>query len=154
MIIDKAPVSIPMKPHIKKFVLYALDKREPIQVTERQFLGSAIMKALQEKRLHRFDRVLDLYTDSISVILNKEMRERSPKRAKLLFINVELDIHFASSLIFWVKAQMKMGSPANEACKNFLATLKIDETEYSYDAAYKVWQRYNERNRKLNNKQA
>lgn len=148
------PLSVPIKPHLKKFVLYVLDAREPVIVRERDILGRAIIKAIQETRTRRFDRVLDQYTARIKVVLTKEMRERSPRLNRIIHMNTTIEQEFWDAIVLWVKAQRRMGSPADGACKDFLNTLKIDETEYSYDAAYKQWQRYNKRNLKLNLKQA
>lgn len=140
--------TIPIKPHLKKFVLYTMEAIEPVMVTERDLLGRSIMKVLQETRKHTFDNVLDSYTDRIKIILTDDMRKRSPRLHRLLYMNTELEKHFRDALLIWIRAQRKMGSPVNEACKNFLATLKIDDQEYSYDAAYKVWQRFNDVKRK------
>lgn len=141
-------VDIPIKPHLKKFVIFTMEVSEPVVVKEKDLLGSAIMKALLETRQHKFDRLLDSYTSRIKVVLTHDMRERSPRLHRLLYMNTELENDFQTGLLLWVRAQRKMGYPANEACKNFLATLKIEEKEYSYDAAYKVWQRFNLKNRK------
>jgi hypothetical protein len=144
-----ATVKIPIKPHLKKFVLFVMDvDEEPIRVTEKQMLGRCIIKVLQETRSHRFDNVLYTYTARIQVVLTEDMRERSPNMKRLVYINTEIENYFRESLIMWVKAQTKGGSPANEACKSFLAEMKIDDSEYSFDAAYKVWQRYNDIKRK------
>lgn len=153
-------VKIPIKPHLKKFILFLMDEpKEPLEITEKQLLGRSIIKVLQETRSHRFDNVLDDYTARIQVILTDAMRKRSPKLHRLVYINTEIENSFREALIVWIKAQTKTGEPANESCKNFLSELKIDEREYSFDAAYKVWQRYNDvrklqqaiirRNRKL-----
>lgn len=142
------PISIPIKPHLKKFVLFVLEAREPFAVRERDILGRAIIKAIQETRARKFERVLDKYTARIKVVLTKEMRERSPRLNRIIHMNATLEMEFGDAIVLWVKAQRKLGSPANEACKDFLRALKIDESEYSYDAAYKVWQRYNDSVRK------
>ncbi|HMG93213.1 MAG TPA: hypothetical protein VK589_24320 [Chryseolinea sp.] len=143
-------VDIPIKPHLKKFVIFTMEAFEPVVLKEKDLLGSAIMKALQETRQHKFDRRLDQFTSRIKVVLTHDMRERSPRLHRLIYMNTELEREFQVGLLLWVRAQRKMGSPANEACKNFLATLKIDENEYSYDAAYKLWQRFNEIKNKNN----
>jgi hypothetical protein len=143
-------IKIPIKPHLKKFVLFMMQCSEPIFLDEKEMLGRAIIKILQEKRAHKFDNRLETYTDRIEVVLNSDMRERSPRLNRIIHINVELEKNFREGLILWIKAYKKLGAPANEACKSFLAELKIEETEYSYDAAYKVWQRFNQSSRVKN----
>jgi hypothetical protein len=139
-----ATVKIPIKPHLKKYVLFTMDCQEPIATDEKGMIGRCIINVLKEKREHRFDNVLEKYTDRIEVQLNADMRSRSPKLHRLLYINIELERLFREAIIIWVHAQKDAGMPANEACKNFLAKLKIEEREYSFDAAYKLWQRFND----------
>jgi hypothetical protein len=147
----KSPIktAIPIEPYLKKFVLFVMDVQEPIEVDEKGLLGRCIMKALQETRTHKFDRVLENYTERIQVILNSDMRERSPRPHRMIYMNVELEKAFKEALIVWIKAQKRAGEPASTAAKNFLQELKIDDAEYSYDAAYKVWQRHNVKTKKV-----
>lgn len=138
----KAPINIPIKPHLKKFVLYMMNKREPLILDEKRLLGRVITAVLQERRIHKFENVLSSYTDRIAVVLNSDMRERSPRLDRLLYMNVGLAKLFREALLVWVKAQKNINLPAKQACINFLAELNIDDGEYSYDAAYKTWQRH------------
>lgn len=140
-------VDIPIKPHLKKFVLFQLDRPEPLVVSENDMVGSAIMKILLEKRQHKFETTVERYTSRIKVILNHDMRERSPKLYRLIYANSELDREFKEALILWIRAQKQLGHTAKDACISFLATMKISEKEYSYDAAYKFWQRFNVKNK-------
>jgi hypothetical protein len=142
--------TIPIKPHLKKFLLFTMQVSEPVVVTEKDLLGSAIMKVLQETRNHKFDNVLESYTERLKVVLTESMRKRSPRLHRLVYINTQLEKDFQTGLMLWIRAQRKMGYTAKDACKDFLATFKIDEPEYSYDAAYKAWQRFNEPKRKNN----
>ncbi len=135
---------IPMKPHLKKFVLKRARSKEPLQVNERSLLGRNIMKVLQETRKHKFDSVLYQYTDRLQVTLTHDMMERSPNLKRLVYVNTEIEKEFKEAIFIWVEAQMEMNCPANEACKNFLEYYGIDDTEYTYDATYKAWQRYKE----------
>jgi len=139
-----ATVRIPIKPHLKKFVLFVMEVSEPVVVDEMGMLGRAIINVLKEKRAHKFDNLLEGYTARIEVVLSADMLERSPMLHRLIHINNEIDKQFREALLLWIRAQKKLGQPVNESCKNFLATLKIDEKEYSYDGAYKVWQRFND----------
>lgn len=149
--------SFPIKSHLKKYVLWMLELPEPIQVTERDLLGKAIIKVLQENRGNRNARNQKSLSDMnkrISVILTKEMSERSPRLHRLVNVNVELDNDFHKSIILWIKAQKQCGMPASVACRAFLEVLKIDEGEYSYDAAWQVWKRYNKASKENSPQQA
>jgi hypothetical protein len=121
---------------------------EPVVITEHDLLGRTIIKVLQETRSRRHVYAKEDYTDRITVHLTQAMEKRSPALHRLLNVNVELDNAFQEALCLWIKGQGDAGLPANQACKNFLAQMRIDESEYTYDAAYKAWQRFNERLRK------
>lgn len=134
--------TIPIKPHLKKFVIWMLGVQEPVKVSERDMLGRCIIKVLQEKRTQRNVRGQNEGASArIRVKLTQDMAKRSPYLHRLININVELDNEFHDAIILWVKSWREMGMPASTACKEFLRVLKIDENEYTYDAAYKVWQR-------------
>jgi hypothetical protein len=139
--------TIPIKPHLKKFLLFTMEVKEPVVITERDMLGSAIMKVLQETRNHKFDNVLEGYTERLKLVLTESMRKRSPRLHRLVYINTQLEKDFQTGLLLWVRAQKLAGIPAKTAIINFLAALKIDENEYSYDAAAKAWIRFNEASR-------
>jgi len=141
-------VDIPIKPHLKKFVLFQLDRSEPLELSEKDLLGSAVMKILLEKRQHRFENIVESYTSRIKVKLNSDMRKRSPRLYRLIYANTELEREFKEALMLWIRAQRQLGYTAKDACINFLETMKIDEREYSWDAAYKAWQRFNVNTRK------
>lgn len=143
--------TFPTKPHLKKFVLWMLELPEPLKINERDMLGRNIIKVLQEKRSDKNDLVKrsatsgrELLTSRLSVVLTTAMERRSPSLHRIINVNYELDNEFQEALITWIRAQQELEIPTSTACKNFLARLKIDEKEYTYDAAYKVWQRHNQ----------
>ena len=135
-------VRIPVKPHLKKFIIKRYRQKEPLNITERSLLGRNIMKVLQETRKHKFENVLYQYTERLQVVLTADMRERSPRLARLVYVNNEIEKEFKEALFIWIEAQMEMACHAKEACQNFLDYYGIDDQEYSYDAAYKAWQRF------------
>ncbi len=100
------------------------------------------MKTLNEKRKHKFDNVLDEYTERIQLSLTDDMRKRSPSLRRLVHINVDLERVFKEHLYIWVEGQRNAGIPEYEACKNFLDHYRIQDNEYSYDAAERAWRRY------------
>lgn len=135
--------TIPIKPHLKKFLLHGKRRQqEPLKVTERSTLGVCIMKILAEKRNWKFEKVLEDYTERITIIPGKEMLERSPRLHRLVYINVDLEKVFKECLYVWVAAQSKAGVPEYEACKNFIDHYSIRQNEYTYDAAERAWRRY------------
>lgn len=136
-------IKIPIKPHLKKFLLNGKKHRlEPLRATERSLLGICIMKTLMDNRKHKFDNVLKEYTQRIEIILTDDMNKRSPRLYKLVNINVELERVFKEHLYIWVAAQNEAGIPEYEACKNFIDHYKIQPNEYTYDAAERAWRRY------------
>jgi hypothetical protein len=144
-------VKIPIRPHLKKFVLKQLGA-DPIIATERDFLGNAIMAVLNDKRNHNQPQELYRMTERITVVLTKEMKERSPRLGRIVYVNTLLSKQFRDALVIWVQAQVHAQIPANQACKNFLEHYRIDENEYTYDGLYKIWQRHKDDRQKKQKK--
>ncbi len=149
---DYAPrnhYKIQVFPHVKKFLKrqYGLNVIKPIQVDGYSPLGKSVMLALRDnrKRAEYNDQYRDKLTSEITLVLTKEMMELSPKLSKLLKISIDMDGLFKQHLLTWIFAQQTTGIPPFTACKYFLAYFGIEEKEYSLDAAYKFWQRSNEK---------
>lgn len=66
----------------------------------------------------------------------------SPSIEKLTIINTDLDQIFKEHMITYVLAQKREGISEKAACRFWLDYLKLTETEYQLDRAYKYCQRY------------
>lgn len=86
------------------------------------------------------------FTDTLQVVLSKRFNERGPRVKRLIYINSLLEEMFKDSLILWVYAKATEGVNPNRSTKDFLSFFNIDEGEYTSAAAYKLWQKYKERN--------
>jgi hypothetical protein len=138
---------IPIFPHLKKFLnkQYGFNVKKPIQIDEHSSIGKLVMLALRDKRFSSEynDQYRNKLTTEIVLRLSKEMVELSPQISKLMKINISIDELFKSHLIAWINGQLTTGIPAYTSCKYFLQFYNIEEKEYSLDAAYKYWQRFN-----------
>jgi hypothetical protein len=136
--------TIPVYPHVKKFILRKFRLQEPCRAEEYNTFGKFIMNALEDKRLrlaYNDSQFRDRLTCSIKVLLTTEQIKTSPRLQKLIRINHAMDDAFKEHLVTWIQGQVAAGIPAYAACKMFLQFYDIDENEYSLDAAYKIWQR-------------
>jgi hypothetical protein len=71
------------------------------------------------------------------------MAKRGPTQSRLSKpINYYLDKLFKNTLITWIQSSEIAGVNAYQASKSFLVYFRIDESEYSHDAAYKYWTRW------------
>ena len=137
--------TIPVFPHVKKFILkkYRLGTRA-IRTEESNSFGKAITLALKDNRMrvqYQDSQYRSRLTESLTLILTKEQSEFGPRAYKLIRINQAMDDAFKEHLLTWVGAQQEAGIPAYAACKMFLQFYDIDEKEYTLDAAYRLWQR-------------
>jgi hypothetical protein len=136
--------SIPVYPHVKKFILKKFRLHEPARAEEYNTFGKFIMTALEDKRLridYNDSQFRDRLTASIKVNLTTHQAKFAPRLQKLIRINHAMDDAFKEHLVTWIQGQGAAGIPAYTACKMFLEFYEIDEKEYSLDAAYKIWQR-------------
>ena len=139
---------VPILPHLKKFVLYQLydGQAEPIKVEEDSPLGRSVMSILIDKRQVTTSSARSAYSkeydSTLRLVLSHSMMERSPSIKKLARLNLEFDEIFRQAIFIWVRAQNQNGVGSYAAVQNFLEFYKIDESEYTKDAAYKAWQRF------------
>lgn len=136
--------TIPVFPHVKKFILQKYNLSNPIKTEEYNTFGKSITLALKDNRLrvdYNDSQYRDRLTESITIILTKEQSEFAPKLQKLIRINDAMNDAFKEHLLTWIEGQRAAGISAHHACKMFLDFYAIDEKEYSLDAAYKMWQR-------------
>lgn len=143
-----ADFKVPILPHLKKFVLAQLydGQSEPIKVEEDSPLGRSVMSILIDKRqvttaVARSTHNKE-YDGTLRLVLSHSMMERSPSIKKLARLNLEFDEIFRQAIFIWVRAQNQNGVGSYAAVQNFLEYYKIDESEYTKEAAYQAWQRF------------
>lgn len=139
--------TIPVFPHVKKFILKKYRADTVVKTEEYTTLGKLVTLALRDARqwteyntIHRKQ-----LSETIVLHLTVEQMKLGPKISKLLRLNVDMDREFKSHLVSWIHAGTAVGIAPFNSCKNYLIYYKIDEKEYSLDAAYKYWQRISKR---------
>ena len=143
-----ADFKVPILPQLKKFVLAQLydGQAEPIKVEEDSPLGRAVMSILIDKRQVKTSIARSThdkeYSETLRLTLSHSMMERSPSIKKLARLNLEFDELFRQAIFIWVRAQNQNGVSSSEAVQNFLDYYKIEESEYTKDAAYQAWYRF------------
>lgn len=140
--------SIPVFPHVKKFILKNYRTPDVVKVEEYTLLGKVITLALQDKRVKSEynDTYRDRLTEEVTIVLTIDQARMSPRMNKLMRINIDVDRMFKDHLISWIYALRKAGIPPLPACRMFLSHYSINDDEYSIDAAYRFWQRNKDRN--------
>lgn len=132
-------------PYLKKYVekMVLENERPPYKIDEDSLLGKQFMSLIKDARKTdmRGDKKIQP-SALLSVVLSDAMAKRSPSPGKLQPINFFLDKLFKASLIIWIKSSDIAGTKPFVSSKQFLKYLCIDESEYTHDAAYKVWTRY------------
>jgi hypothetical protein len=134
---------IPVFPHVKKFLAKNCDVSSAIRTEEYSTLGKLVTRALLDRRTseENNDQYRDKLTTFITISLTKEQAELSPRLNRLMRINIDIDRVFKDHLLTYIYALKETGIPPFTACRMFLQFYKIDEKEYSLDAAYRFWQR-------------
>lgn len=135
--------TIPVFPHVKKFILKNTRASGSIKVEEYTVLGKLITLALRDSSVgaENNDIYRDRITASITVVLSKRQAELGPRLSKLMRINVDIDRVFKDHLLTSIYSLADAGIPPYKACRMFLERYNIDESEYSADAAYRFYQR-------------
>lgn len=142
--IEPTIIKIPTRSHLKKFLLKTYDAREPFKLDEKSGIGKNLMSSMVDKL--EYINANDQLTETLHVILSKRFTERGPRIKRLVYINSLIEEMFKEAMILWIFAKSTEGINPNQSTKDFLSFFCIDESEYTYDAAYKLWQRYKSRN--------
>ncbi len=137
--------TIPVFPHVKKFIQKNYRFPSIIKVDEYDILGKFVTLALNDNRPsneYGENYYRDRLTAKLTFMLTARQARQSPRIHKLMRLNIYMDKEFKDHMIIFISAQVKLDVPAYEATRNFLEYYDLDEKEYSLEAAYKSWQRY------------
>lgn len=135
--------TVPVYPHVKKFILKQYNLSEPVRTEEYKSLGKLVTLSLLDRRPHAEfnDQYRDRLKANLVICLTKEQSKLSPRLSKLMRINIHIDVLFKEHLLVWINSLGQDGIAPYTACRIFLEYYGIDENEYSLDAAYKYFQR-------------
>lgn len=141
--------SIRLRPHLKKFIHWQFfeGQREPYRVTEDSPLGKAFIKICMDKRQKRLPAWGELPAQAC-FILSQDMNSYSPRTGQLELINTDVHELFKLCLVAWINAQKRLNISTAESIRMFLAHYHLEEAEYSYLTALKLYQRDAERKNK------
>lgn len=139
---DRIILNVPIKPHLKKYLLKMTDLPEPFRLDEHTSVGKNLIRALRDPRTVPSPNLNDRLSGMLAIELSARVAHMRPKIAQLIQINSLLDEMFQEGLIGWIFAQSQVGVNPYNSCKSFLFFYAIDDNEYSYDAAHKTWTRY------------
>ena len=133
--------TIPILPHLKKFILKFHRTNEPLKVEATNSVGIVLQRVVTNKKKVN-PKDIDRYTDRLRVDLNKVISNWECRPSYLIMFNVEYDRFFKECLFTWVLSQENMGINNSQAIKNFLEYYNIREDEYSWNTAFRAWTRW------------
>lgn len=136
---------VPILPYLKKYATrqFFAGLAPPYKLEENTLIGKQVMSLILDNRTThlRGDNKIEM-SQRLEIELSKMMAERSPSINKLIPINFFLHQLFKNELITWIKSADEYGVKPFVSSKDFLVHYRIDESEYSHDAAYKMWTRH------------
>lgn len=131
-------IVIPVAP-ISRKIIETEKGPPPIRLTSRDLLFDAM--ALEGKRNRGATKTLQtILTDQISFEVTVGKTRRLEKRSHIIGKHL-YDVHLDAMCRF-VLAQWNVGIDATRALENFYAQYDLEDDDYSYDSAYKRWQRF------------
>jgi hypothetical protein len=144
-------LKVPVKPHIRKFLLKKYDTVEPIKISSQEYLGDVFTSAglSLNRRNKRYSITAEDYDSHILLDLNFELSQFSLSNQVLKEINVRLEMIFKNTMYDWTLATVMNGGFASKGLKNFLAYYRV-QNDYSFETAHRAWSRFinNEYDRK------
>lgn len=142
--------SIPVYPHVRKFMVKKFKASKAILTTEHSTIGMLVTAALRDNqvktglgKVHEMNvrpETREKLTDELTLILTKRQTDYSVRLSKLIVLNNYFDRMFKEHMLTFMEAQGAVGFPAYAACRNFLKFYDILESEYSLESAYRYYQ--------------
>ena len=127
----KKLISIPVSPHIKKY----LESEYPTRNGIIQIQQKIIPPKFGRTEAHR-----DYFTNPPDHYLYIKVETYDSRLYKLYAWKGHVEHSFIQKMIDYVAARYRI-MYTSEAIREFLALYEITESEYSYETAYKNWQR-------------
>lgn len=137
--------TISIKPHLKKFILKYLNTSEPIRIDSNNVHGKVFMAVSVAHPDASFKMIEDVYSESLTFFLNKDLVRMRPKKREMQKINVYFDRLFKEILFQWAISAISAGDSASDGLRNFLKYYNISEDDYPWLNAHRAWMRYRKR---------
>jgi hypothetical protein len=123
--------TIPCFPHVKKFIQknYRV-KGDVLQEDEYSVLGKMVTLCLKDKReAEDNDQYRDRLTDSITIVLTSRQASMSPKKGKLMRLNLHVDSLYKEHMMVWVQALKEEGYAPYTATQMFINYYGLGEKD-------------------------
>lgn len=135
-------IAINIKPHLKKFLLKYFNHPEPIPILSNNvhakvFIAVAMVHPDVTQNFKNKE-----YSESLSFKLNYDLIRYRPKPTQLHKVNIYFDKLFKEIMYQWAISAQCSDNFASGGIRNFLKYYNIREDEYSWDVAWRAWQRY------------
>lgn len=134
--------TIPMFPHVKKFIIKNYNiVGNTIKVSEQNTFGKMIVTALLDNRTRSTfnDQYRDRLTESLTIVLTSELAQMVPRLGKLKRINLHVDALYKEHLLCWINALRSEGHEPYTVCRMFIAYYNLEEKDL--DTIYRWFQR-------------
>ena len=137
-------VTIPICPHIRKFILKYYNVTEPVTVKMGTLLATRFNYVFRMKQ-KRYNRKIERITEEMTFRLCYDLYRLNNDVNKGILINNEMDQMFRACLCHWVQAYQFLRIPERKGVKDFAKFYELSEDDFGLESLYKIWMRFKNR---------
>lgn len=143
-------ISIPMAPHIKKWICKKYEVEDVFYVSAKTVIGLTIMGLAKMKvKAHKSN---DQYTETLTLSFGGDFSRNELRQCFIAMVNVYFTKLFKDEMYTHIRAVDAHGIPAYPAVQDFLKMYDIEEHEFQKTSAYTAFLRYKNRRPRPNKK--
>jgi hypothetical protein len=146
-----AILAIPVRPHVRQFMLFEYGLAQPHAMRQDSFIGRAVRMKLEKqpfRQLHRSDQVEGT---SWHFTLPTALKHYTLTLDSARQLGEMFDKLFNQQLIMWVKAQVAATGNEREALRTFCKNYNIDPSHADLETLRKVYRDYKDKVLRENN---
>jgi hypothetical protein len=143
--------AIPVRPHVRQFLLLEYGVQQPHAVHQNTFIGRAVRMKLEKQPFRQLHRIEQTEGTSWHFTLPTALKHYTltPDAAKQL--GEMFDKLFNQQLIMWVKAQVAATGNEREALRTFCKNYNIDPSHADLETLRKIYRDYKDKVLRENN---
>lgn len=145
-----AIIYVPVKPHIRQFLLQELGN-DPFHIDQRTYIGKLVLMALEKSpyRLTRAEKPLDA-DKRFGLVLPKALKHYTISEEKRRQLGEILEKYFQEVLVTYMKGQVGVTQNELGALKHFFRIYDLNPDQYDLEAGRKQWRDYKDRILRVN----
>lgn len=139
-------ISVPLKRHVKEFLLREFGPVEPLRIDQRQFIGQTVKLVLTKNpyRINTRKRIQceESRPDILKIVLPTSLKHHVIEDARILDLSKFFEKFFVQQMVQFIKGAVHYTQNETDAVKVFCRAYNINPDHYDDETARKAWRDY------------